>query len=114
MHAMQRLVSRGGLKRLQWGVLFYHDHPKEIAIIGDDTDPAAQALVEEVYREYVPIKVVAACSPQQANDADALPLFKGKTLINGRSAAYICRDYVCGKPVTTPADLANQLLQHQP
>ena len=72
---MQPLVSRGALERMQWAALFYHVPPKEIAIIGDPDDPATKALVREVYRRYLPNKVVAIATPEEAGreDPDAHP-----------------------------------------
>jgi len=114
MTAMQGLLSRGALERMQWAVLYHHDHPKEIAIVGDPADPATKALVAEVYRKYLPNKVVALCTPEEAKSEDALPLLRRKTLQEGRPAAYVCRDYLCGRPVTTPEALAKQLQQTGP
>ncbi len=114
MQSMQPLLSRGALERLQWAVGFYHDHPKEVAIVGDLSDPNTLALINEVYRHYVPNKVVAAGKPEDALAPGALPLLKRKTLQKGKPAAYVCRDYVCGRPVTSPTDLAKQLLERKP
>ena len=41
--------------------------------------------------------------------AVASPLLEGRTLVEGKPAAYVCRDYVCKLPVKTPAALAKQL-----
>lgn len=109
MRSFSNMVASSRLERMQWAVLFYHEHPKEIAIIGDPKDPATQALVAEAYRSYLPNKVVAVATPAQAAAEDATPLLKRKTLRQGKPAAYVCRNYVCGRPVTSPADLAKQL-----
>ncbi|MFQ5413023.1 MAG: thioredoxin domain-containing protein [Phycisphaerae bacterium] len=109
MRAMQPMLQRGALARMQWAVLFYHDHPREIAIVGDPGDPATNALITQVYRGYIPNKVVALATPSDAARDDALPLLQRKKLIDGKPAAYVCRNYLCGRPVTTPADLATQL-----
>jgi len=114
MRAMGRLAAGGRLHRLQWAVLFYHVHPKEIAVIGDPQDPATQALVETIYRHYLPNKVVVLATPEQAAKPDALPLIKLKKLVNSRPAAYVCQNYLCKKPTTTPAELAKQLFDELP
>ena len=85
-----------------------------MAIVGEPSDPNTLALIKEVYRHYIPNKVVAAGKPEDALAADTLPLLKRKTLQKGKPAAYVCRDYVCGRPVTSPNDLAKQLLERKP
>ena len=114
MQAMGRIASRGGLHRLQWALLFYHVPPKEIAIIGDPSLPATQALVAAVYRDYLPNKVVALATPEQAAKPDATPLIKLKTLVKNKPAAYVCRNYLCKKPTTTPDELAKLLFDELP
>jgi len=38
-----------------------------------------------------------------------VPLLAGRTPIEGRAAAYVCRDFVCDLPVTDPEELLRQL-----
>ncbi|KOS54033.1 thioredoxin domain-containing protein [Rhodococcus rhodochrous] len=38
-------------------------------------------------------------------DPDSSPLLAGRPLVDGRPAAYVCRGYVCDRPVTTAAEL---------
>jgi hypothetical protein len=42
-------------------------------------------------------------------DAVGVPLLAGRPLVDGRAAAYVCRGFVCDRPVTTPAELATAL-----
>ncbi len=112
--AMQRLITQGRLERNQWAVLFYHAQPKEIAIVGDPADSGTQALIAQVYRNYLPNKVVALGRAEDARKEETLTLLKRKTLVRGKPGAYVCRDYVCGRPVSTPEGLAKQLTPDQP
>jgi hypothetical protein len=109
MKALGPQITRGYMRRMLWTVMFYHTQPKEIVIIGNPADPATQALVAEAYRNYVPNKVVALARPADAAHPDAPPLIKGKKLVDGKPTAFVCRNYKCEKPVTTPAELAEQL-----
>ncbi|MFC6343678.1 N-acylglucosamine 2-epimerase, partial [Nocardioides hankookensis] len=36
---------------------------------------------------------------------DSIPLLVGRTAVDGRPAAYVCRGFVCERPVTSVADL---------
>ena len=40
---------------------------------------------------------------------ETIPLLAGKTALDGRPAAYVCRDYVCKAPTDDPAVLRKQL-----
>ncbi len=39
------------------------------------------------------------------------PLLKGKTMIEGRATAYLCRDFICKVPTTSADELQAQLLE---
>jgi uncharacterized protein YyaL (SSP411 family) len=88
---------------------FYLSTPREIAIIGDRADPATQALAAEVYRRYIPNRVLVG----QSDGEDALsglPLLEGREQVNGRPTAYVCQNYICQLPVNEPEELAKQLV----
>jgi uncharacterized protein YyaL (SSP411 family) len=38
-------------------------------------------------------------------DAPGIPLLADRPLVGGRPAAYVCRGFVCDRPVTDAADL---------
>ena len=45
-----------------------------------------------------------------AGAAEALvPLLAGRRLVDGRAAAYVCRNFVCDRPVTDPGELAAKI-----
>jgi uncharacterized protein YyaL (SSP411 family) len=78
----------------------------ELAIVGDPIDPATVALVDVAKTGFRPNLVVAVSSDP---DASAVPLLAGRTMIDGRPTAYVCRDFACRQPVTDPAALREQL-----
>jgi uncharacterized protein YyaL (SSP411 family) len=72
--------------------------PIEVAIVGPD-GPARR----ELHRAALALDgsaVVVAGEPGLA-----VPLFRERTEIDGKPAAYVCRDFVCELPVTDPRDL---------
>jgi uncharacterized protein YyaL (SSP411 family) len=36
-----------------------------------------------------------------------VPLLKGRDEVEGRAAAYVCREFTCQRPVTDPASLGS-------
>ncbi len=86
--------------------------PKEIALVGASGSEDVQALLDAVYGAFVPNKIVAFLDPASENaaaDEKDLPLLANKTLIGGKASAYVCKDFACKLPVTTPAELLQQL-----
>jgi uncharacterized protein YyaL (SSP411 family) len=74
------------------------DGPLEIAVVGP-AGPARDALAAHARR--LPGAVVVV-----ADDArDDIPLLRGRTAVDGRAAAYVCRGFVCERPVTSVAGL---------
>ncbi len=86
---------------------FYHDRVKEIAIIGDLASPETQALIRTVYDLYLPNKVLVHAADKVQDPS--MPLLTGKTRVRGHSTAYVCENYTCKLPVTTPEALARLL-----
>jgi hypothetical protein len=75
----------------------------EVAIVGTPADPAAEALLAVVRQGHRPHQVLAVSDQP---DASAIPLLHGRTLLDGRPAAYVCRNFACRRPVGEPAELA--------
>jgi uncharacterized protein YyaL (SSP411 family) len=77
--------------------------PYEIAVVG--AGDGARELREAATRLAPPGAVVVAGWP----DLPGVPLLAHRPLVDGRPTAYVCRGFVCDRPVTEPADLASQL-----
>jgi uncharacterized protein YyaL (SSP411 family) len=99
-----------GFGRILCALDFYLGKPKEIAIIGSPTAEDTQALLREIWKLYLPNKVIAQTSPA-ATLADPLPaLLRDRHQTDNRATAYVCESYVCREPATTPSQFASQLL----
>ncbi|QOC93593.1 thioredoxin domain-containing protein [Micromonospora craniellae] len=77
--------------------------PSEIAVVTGD--PANDPLVAAAYRHAPPGAVIVAGQPDQSG----VPLLAGRPLLDGRPAAYVCRGFVCQRPVSGVDDLVAQL-----
>ena len=80
----------------------------EIAVIGDPADSATRDLLEPVWSTWRPFQVLAVASPLDA-PRSVIDLLHDRPRIDGRPAAYVCRDFVCLIPVTTADRLIDQL-----
>ena len=77
--------------------------PYEVAVATDD--PAEDPLVHTAHRLAPPGAVVVAGAPDQPGT----PLLAGRPRADGAATAYVCRGFVCDRPVTSVDDLAAQL-----
>jgi uncharacterized protein YyaL (SSP411 family) len=79
--------------------------PVEVAIVGDTPESRAELL--RTAHRYAPAgSVVVAGEP----DRPGIPLLARRTMIDGRATAYVCRGFVCDRPVTDPTALVAQLV----
>jgi len=82
--------------------------PKEVAIVGRDTADI-EPFLQEVWRRYLPNKVVAASTSAGEASSSSLPLLENRPLQDARATVYVCENYTCKQPVTNRAELATQL-----
>jgi uncharacterized protein YyaL (SSP411 family) len=76
--------------------------PLEIAVVGEDGDPARAALERTARTSTSPGAVVVVGPP----GTSVVPLMAERGLVDGAPAAYVCRAMVCERPVTTAEELA--------
>lgn len=79
----------------------------EIAILGNPQATETQALVKTLWKYYRPRQVTAISIYPPLPNAPAL--LKDRPLVNGLPTAYVCQGFVCLQPVTTSADMEQQL-----
>ncbi len=81
--------------------------PAEIAIIGPADDERTVSLHAAAAFGATPGAVIARGPGGKAEPQ--LPLLAGRDLVNGQPAAFVCRDFTCRLPVTTPPELLAEL-----
>lgn len=79
----------------------------EIAIVGDPAAEETKALLAEVFGSYLPNKVVALAAPGDLRQE--IKLLENRNQIDGHATAYVCRNFYCEAPVTTPERLKDIL-----
>jgi uncharacterized protein YyaL (SSP411 family) len=94
-----------GFGRALSALEFYLNPTKEIVIIGEK----GNELESEAWSEYLPNKVVVLSGGDVKEDSEFIPLLQERKMIDGKPTAYVCQNYTCQKPVTTAAELREQL-----
>ncbi|MEV0073282.1 thioredoxin domain-containing protein [Amycolatopsis sp. NPDC050768] len=75
--------------------------PVQVAVVGEDRAELVAAAARQIHGG----GVVLGGAP----DAPGVPLLADRPLVDGAAAAYVCRGYVCDRPVTSAEDLLAQL-----
>jgi hypothetical protein len=81
---------------------------KEVVLIGDQSDPKIVDMKRELRKSYSPNGVLAGAIADSGADEKS-PLLAGRAQINGKATAYVCENYACKLPVTSVAELIEQL-----
>jgi len=80
----------------------------EIAIVGETGSDESTAMLASVWSRFLPEAIIAFAAPDAIEAGglrDRIPLLADRPIVSGSATAYVCRDFVCRKPVTTAADL---------
>jgi uncharacterized protein YyaL (SSP411 family) len=105
--AMMRAPSAFG--RLLSALDLFLASPYEIAIIGAPETPETRAMVDVIFKRYLPNKVVAFAPEADSEASQIIKLLEGRGRIDGKATAYVCRNFYCESPQTRAAGLAEAL-----
>ncbi|MEW6247740.1 MAG: aldo/keto reductase [Nitrospirota bacterium] len=78
--------------------------PVELALVGTPGEAAYERLKAEMNRPYLPNRIIAHWDPTK--ETTDHPLLRGKGLVRGQPALYICRNFACRQPITDAAGVA--------
>ena len=68
------------------------------------------SLARAVALSYLPFAITLRLAPERQRAlADSLPFLAAMQPVDGKSAAYVCRDFACRRPVTTAVALQEEL-----
>jgi uncharacterized protein len=88
----------------------YHTGIPQIVIVGDRAAPDTQALLDTVRRRYVPSALLIVVEPKYREGLERLlPWVASMTERGGNATAYVCRNFACNAPTTSPEALRRQL-----
>ncbi len=85
--------------------------PRQIVIVGEAGAPATRALTGTVHARFLPNAAVLLVDSPESREffAAGAPSIDAMQPVEGRAAAYVCRNYTCQLPVTEAAELEKLL-----
>jgi uncharacterized protein YyaL (SSP411 family) len=86
---------------------FLRTGPVEVALVGDPADERTRALERVLAETFISPRVLAR---GDGVTPSTHPLLRGKSLVKGAPAVYLCRSYACEAPITDPAELRGKVL----
>jgi uncharacterized protein YyaL (SSP411 family) len=84
----------------------------EVAVVGDPVDAETGALLHVIQTAYRP-NIVVALASDDVEGENTIPLLSYRTRRGVQPTVYVCRDFACQMPVTTP-DEVEKLLEPVP
>jgi uncharacterized protein len=83
---------------------------QELVVVGEPEDPGTRALLDVAREGYHPRLVVLLRPPGEGGRvAELAPAVRDFAQVGGRPTAYLCRGFVCERPVTEPGELRELL-----
>ncbi len=110
LHSLQAMAAEHPLAFSAWlGALDLALGPQlQLAIVGRPAEAGFAALAGVAHAGFQPRMVLAAGDPE---DPAQPALLRGRTRLQGRPAAYLCRSFTCRLPTASPDELRRQLTQ---
>ena len=83
----------------------------QVVIVGNSKEADTMALLREVQSRFLPwlVLIQVDAGDDSEETLRLLPTLTGKTIIQNRATAYVCRQQTCLEPTTDPAELAQLL-----
>ena len=84
---------------------------REIVVAADSSAPGVESLLREIFRPFIPNKVVAFHpSGKEGKSIEKLaPYLKEQTPVHEKPTVYVCENYACNLPATSAEELRSLL-----
>jgi hypothetical protein len=88
---------------------FSSSKPRQIVIAGKKDAPETKALLAEVHRHFLPktILLLADGAEGQKYLGEKIEAIRAMSMVDGKSAAYVCENFTCKAPVIDPKQLGD-------
>lgn len=87
----------------------YQRGPVEIVLVGERGSPAIGEWLERIGLFYLPNRALFIADPRDSSDGHLPEQVRGKTQVNGKLTAYVCRERICTAPITSFDALKSEL-----
>ncbi|MGK7371366.1 MAG: hypothetical protein ACNS64_14235, partial [Candidatus Halalkalibacterium sp. M3_1C_030] len=84
------------------GVYFALSESYEIVISGSKENELAKEMLGRVQSKFIPNKVILLNEPEDGDIKKLAPYTKEQTMLEGKAAAYVCRNHSCEMPTSDP------------
>jgi uncharacterized protein YyaL (SSP411 family) len=78
--------------------------PEEIGIVGSQKDPRTQSMLREIYRAFLPNKILSFKEPDEEIKGTWFPFLSG-VRVTGAPAVFVCKDFTCLPPARNEKEL---------
>ncbi|MEE8251477.1 MAG: thioredoxin domain-containing protein [Gemmatimonadales bacterium] len=78
---------------------FLLEGPTELAVVGTAGAQDLEAIQSELALHYLPNRI-QAIGNNHSDQREGFPLLRGKSLVDGKAALYVCRDFACQAPIS--------------
>jgi uncharacterized protein len=85
--------------------------PRQIVIAGKAQALRTKAMLKEVQRHFLPNKIVLLADEEEGQKylGETNEAIRAMSMVEGKTAAYVCENFTCKAPVTDPKALSNLL-----
>ncbi len=93
---------------------FSLNKPRQIVVAGKPDAPETKALLAQVHRLFLPNKILLLADGAEGQKylGEKNEAIRAMSMVDGKSAAYVCENFTCKAPVTDPAELRKLLASH--
>lgn len=92
-----------GFGRALSAIAFQLTPTKEVVVIGEKGNDLERTVLDT----YLPFAVTVVASDIKADEPS--PLLQNREMVDGKTTAYICENFVCARPITEVAELKGAL-----
>jgi uncharacterized protein YyaL (SSP411 family) len=109
LHLFHNFLSEhpSGFPHMLSGFSFFLD-PEEIGIIGSKNDLKTKSMLQEIYRAYLPNKILSLKDPQEPIKGSWFPFLKDKNS-EEIPTVFVCKNFVCLPPAKNEEELRRLL-----